>query len=76
MSISAIVTVSLDRSQPTDLTEINERLDDQQSIILQNRGLIINNTEFNVNQFEFNNDVIGWAGNVSAKIDGLANAIP
>ena len=70
LSIGAIVSVALIPQSDTDL---ETRLNEQQSVIMQNRGLITNNTIFIENQFQFNNDVIGWAGNVTADINTLAN---
>ena len=84
LSISAIVTVAMDNNAvmitgTPELEEIlvnmTDRLNQQQAVITQNRGLIVNNTIFNQNQFNFNNDVIGWAGNTTAKIDVLATEI-
>ena len=73
LSISAIGMSFQANSIPTDVTE---RLDEQQQVIMNSWGLIQNNTAQAENQFLFNQDVISWAGNVTAKIDALATFHP
>lgn len=71
LSISAIGMSFQANQNPTDVTQ---RLDEQQQVIINTWAIAQNNTFKADNQFFFNQDVISWANNVTAKIDGLSSA--
>lgn len=72
--LSVTNDVSFDTETNEDrLVEIERRLDEQQNVILETWVIAQNNTAKHDNQYQFNEDVIEWATNVSDRIDGLAD---